>query len=106
MAKFNKNKIFSISPSLKKKRHLRETLPFLKMDNIAMDRENVNKFLSILIYENLSWKQDINDDNTKISKSIGILYKSRGIVKQPLFKQLYFSFIRCHLNYANIAWAK
>ena len=35
-----------------------------------------------------------------ISKSIGILYKSRGILKQ-----LYFSFIHCHLNYANIAWS-
>ena len=46
-----------------------------------------------------------NDVSTKISKSIGILYKSRGIVKQPLLKQLYFSFIHCHLNYANIAWA-
>ena len=46
-----------------------------------------------------------NDVSTKISKSIGILYKSRGIVKQSLLKQLYFSFIHCHLNYANIAWA-
>ena len=25
--------------------------------------------------------------------------------KQPLLKQLYFNFIQCHLNYANIAWA-
>ena len=35
--------------------------------------------------------------------SFGI--KSRGIVKQPLLKQLHFSFIHCHLNYANIKWA-
>ena len=36
---------------------------------------------------------------------IGVLYKSREIVKQPLLKQLYFCFIYCHLNYADIAWA-
>ena len=41
----------------------------------------------------------------KYQKSIGILYKSRGILKQPLLKWLYISFIHCHLNYANIAWA-
>ena len=75
------------------------------MDSIATERENVTKFLGVLIDENLSWKQNINDVSTKISKIIGILYKSRGTVKQPLLKQLYLSFIHCHLNYANIAWA-
>ena len=66
------------------------------MDNIAIERENVTKFLGALIDENLSWKQHMNDVRkkiSKISKSIGILYKSREIVKQPLLKQLYFSFI-------------
>ena len=66
------------------------------MDNIAIERENVTKFLGALIDENLSWKQHMNDVRkkiSKISKSIGILYESREIVKQPLLKQLYFSFI-------------
>ena len=75
------------------------------MDNIVIERENVTKFHCVLIDENLSWKQHINDVSTKISKSIDILDKSRGIVEQTLLKQLYFSFIHCHLNYANIAWA-
>ena len=74
------------------------------MDNVFIERENVTKFLGVLIDENLSWKQHINIVSTKLSKSIGILYKSRGIVKQPLLKQLYFSFVHCYLNYANIAW--
>ena len=94
IAIFNKNK----------KRFLREPLAFLKMDKIDNDRENVTKFLGVLIDENLSWKQQINDVSTKISKDFGILYKSRRIAKQPLLKQLYFSFIHCHLNYGNIAW--
>ena len=75
------------------------------MDNIVAERENVTKFFGVLIDENLSWKQYINNVSTQISKSIGILYKSREIVKWPLLKQFYFSFIHCHLNYANIAWA-
>ena len=96
---------YSLFHPTSKKMVLREPLPFLIMDNIVIERENVTKFLGVLTDENLSWKQHINDVSTKISKSIGILYKSRGIVKQPLLKQLYFSFIHCHLNYANIAWA-
>ena len=43
--------------------------------------------------------------NTKIYKSIGILYKSRNILHKNLLKQLYFSFIHYYLNYANIVWA-
>ena len=75
------------------------------MDNIANERENVTKFLGILIDEKLSWKQHINDVSTKTLKSIGALYKSRGIVRQPSLKQLYFSFIHFHLDYPNIVWA-
>ena len=74
------------------------------MDNIAIERENVTEFFGVLTDENLSWKQCINDVSTKISKNIGILCKSRGILKQPLLKRLYFSFIHCHFH-ANIVWA-
>ena len=63
------------------------------MDNIFIERENDTKFLGVLIDENLIWKQHINNVSTKISKSIGILHRSRGIVKQPLLKQLYFFFV-------------
>ena len=73
----------------------------MTIDDIAIERENVTEFLD----KNFSWKQHINDVSTKISKSIGILYKPRGIVKQFLLKQWYFAFIHCHLSYANITWA-
>ena len=56
------------------------------MDNIVIERENVTKVLGVLIDEKLSWEQHINDVSRKMSKSIGILYKSRRIVKQPLLK--------------------
>ena len=42
------------------------------MDNIAIERENVTKFLGVLIDENLSEKQHKNNASTKIYKSIGI----------------------------------
>ena len=74
------------------------------MNNIVIERENVIKFLVVLVDENLSWKQDINNLAQKYQKAL-VSFTNQGIVKQSLLKQLYFSFIHCHLNYANIAWA-
>ena len=41
----------------------------------------------------------------KISKSIGILYKSRDVLSKQCLNQLYFSFIHSYVNYANTTWA-
>ena len=62
------------------------------------------KFLGILLDENLSWKEHIKCIESKISKSIGILYKSRILLNEKCTKQLYFSFIHSYLNYGNAAW--
>ena len=69
------------------------------MNNIAIETENVTKFFGVLIDRNHSWKQHINDFSTIVSKSIVILCKSRGIVKQPSLKQLHLSFIYYLLNF-------
>ena len=42
---------------------------------------------------------------SQISKSIGIFYKPRDLLSKQCLKQLYFSFIHCYVNSANIAWA-
>ena len=52
----------------------------------------------------MSWKQHIDILSSKISKSIGILYKSRDVLSKQCLNQLYFSFIHSYVNYANIAW--
>ena len=71
------------------------------MDDIVIEKKNVTSFLVYLLV-----KRCINDVSRNTSKSVGILYKFREIVKQPLLKQLYFSFSCCQLNYPNIAWAR
>ena len=39
---------------------VREPLTFLKIDDIAIETENVTQFLDVLPDENLSWKQPKN----------------------------------------------
>ena len=92
-----------ISSSLKKL--LPQTLSSFLFENIHIKREHVTKFLGVFIDENLSWKQLIVIVNSKIYKSMGILYKSRDVLSKQCLKQLYFSFIHNHVNYANIVWA-
>ena len=79
-------------------------MPNLLIENIHIKREHVTKFLGVFIDENLSWKQHIDTVSSKISKSIGILYKSRDVLSKQCLKQLYFSFIHNYVNYANIVW--
>ena len=95
---------FSLFYSARKKSFIPDELPVLKIDNIDITRDNVTKFLGILIDENLTWKPQIVNTSTKISKIIGIFYKSRNTLSKDLLKQLYFSFIHSYLNYGNIAW--
>ena len=91
--------------SQKKKRLIANDLPMLYIDNFEIVRESVTKFLGVFIDENLTWKYHIEHVCNKVSKSIGIIYKSRNILSKRLIKQLYFSFIHSYLNSANIAWA-
>ena len=90
---------------LPKRQFLPQTLPNLLIKDIHIKRERVTKLLVVFIDENLSWKQHIKNLSSKISKSIGILYKSRDVLSKQCPKQLYFSFIHSYVNYANIAWA-
>ena len=79
--------------------------PELLIDGITRERETVTKFLGVIIDENVAWTAHINTIPTKISKSIGILYRAGLIIPRKQLNQLYFSFVHSYLNYANIAWS-
>ena len=80
-------------------------LPGLSINGTDIKRESSIKILGVLLDENLTWKNHIHAIENKISKNIGILFKAKFILNQKCLKSIYFSFIHCYLNYANIAWA-
>ena len=56
-----------------------------KINDENLKQETSSKYLGVLIDDKLNWKHHTNQLNTKISKSIGILYKLRHLVpKTPL----------------------
>ena len=93
----------SLFHPLSKRQFLPQTLPNLLIEDIHIKREHVTKFLGVFIDESLPWKQHIEIMSSKVSKSIGILYKSRDVSSKQCLNQLYFSFIHSYVNYANIS---
>ena len=83
--KVDKTKWLLFHP-LSKRQSLPQALPNLLIENIHIKRGHVTKFLGVLIDENLSQKKHIDIVRSKISKNIGIPYKSRNVLSKQCLK--------------------
>ena len=95
---------FSLFHAPQKKRFIPSTLPKIVIEKHEITRDRVTKFLGIFLDENITWKTHISHITNKISKSIGILYKSRYLLNKKLLKLLYYAFVQSHINYGIAAW--
>ena len=75
----------------------------LSFNGQALKKEHVAKFLGELIDENLSWTKHITYICKKISKSVGIIYRSRFCLSTNTKLMLYYTIIYPYLTYCNIA---
>ena len=78
--------------------------------NLVIDGKQIKQveeyvFLGVVIDEHLSWKSHISNISIKISKSIGIIYKSSFFLSKSCLRTLYYSLVHPYLNYCNIVWA-
>ena len=64
-----------------------------------------DKFLGIIIHENLSWKPHISAVCDNVSKVIGVLCKSRRYLPLNTLKTLYNSLFLPYINYCSLIWA-
>ena len=76
----------------------------LKINDENLTQEAFSTYLGVLIDEQLNWKQHINQLNTKMSKSSGILYNIRYLVPKSTLVPLYNSFIQSHVLYGLLNW--
>ena len=66
-------------------------------NNIECVKETV--FLGVILDEHLSWKPHILNDSRKISKSIGIIYKSSFCLPKTSLRCLHYSLVYPNLIY-------
>ena len=57
-----------------------------------------------MLDKNISWKEHIKAVEKKLSKNIGLLFKSKQLLDNESLKSIYFSYVHSYLNYANTAW--
>ena len=67
---------------------------------------NSVKYLGILIDENLTWINHINDTGTKLNSANAVLFKVREFVNIKILKSIYYAIFDCYLNYANAVWGQ
>ena len=62
------------------------------------------KYLGVLIDNKLTWKNQIDAINLKLSKGIGLLAKIRHFVPKSVLRSLFFTFINPHTDYNLLNW--
>ena len=76
----------------------------IKINNQLIERKKNTTFLGVIILEHLSRKDHISTVAGKISRSIGIISKSRFFISQTSLFMLYYSLVYPYLYYGNIIW--
>ena len=86
-------------------RQRRQTLELsIQIDNNNMDCVKETVFLGVILDEHLSWKPHILSVSRKISKSIGIIYKSSFCLPKTSLHCLYYSLVYPYLIYCVSVW--
>ena len=70
----------------------------------AIERKDKIMFLGVLLDENLKFNHHLSYVCSKVSKSIGILYKLKKHVPPSTLRSLYFAFVYPYLLYSNLVW--
>ena len=76
----------------------------IKINNEQIDCVQSIKFLGVILDQNLTWKDHIDTVASKISRTIGIISKSKYFISEISLFQLYYSLVYPYLYYGNIIW--
>ena len=80
------------------------SLPLIKIGKDKIHEIDSTKFLGVYFDKNLSFKNHIDSISSKLSRSVGILYRLNHFLPQPVLKTLYFTLFQPFLVYGIEAW--
>ena len=74
------------------------------MDGIIIKQTRHTKFLGVILDEHLTWNNHIEHVQSKLNKTIGILYRARNRLDPNILKLLYISLVYPYLSYCILIW--
>ena len=80
-------------------------LPDLQIANKTNETTFSIKFFGVILDENITWKDHIDEIEKNIAKNLCLLYRAKQLLNEEFLKFIYFSYIHSYLNYANVVWA-
>ena len=78
--------------------------PELDIDNIPLTVVDYAPFLGVIFDNGLNFSRHCEHISSKISKSIGVLYRLKQFIPQDLLLNLYYSLVYPYFIYCNIVW--
>ena len=63
------------------------------------------KYLGIHLDNKLQFKQHIKMLETKLSRLLGVLYKTKSFLLNHILKKLYYAFIHSHWTFGLLVWS-
>lgn len=76
----------------------------MKIDGVEMERVHEIKFLGVTIDDKISWKSQIKNVQSKVSRSIAIIYKAKKVLDQTSLHTLYCSLVSPYWLYCAEVW--
>ena len=76
----------------------------VKCERVIMEKSEVERDLGVLVSKDLAWKRHVNEMVSKANKILGMLTKTFSSRDLNLWKQLYVSLVRPHLEFASSVW--
>jgi len=75
-------------------------------NNVPLEQVNSNKYLGTTIDSNLAWKKQIASVEKKVAQGCNALFKLQPISDIKILRNVYFSLIHPHLQYAILTWGR
>ena len=76
----------------------------LSFNSQILKEKNFVKFLGVYIDNSLTWKSHINHVCKKMSKSIGLIFRSRFFLTEKTLLSLYYTLVYPYISYRSTVW--
>ena len=76
----------------------------ISINSVRLNIVREHKFLGLMLDDRLHFKAHIKMVSAKISKNIGIFYRTRNFLNSSAKSELYYCFVYPYFLYANLIW--